>query len=381
MKKFITPAVVFVAVYIITLLKQEFSLLGQENTALFLLTPDYIRETFSAPLPFSHLLGNFIAQFYRFPYVGPAIFALEITLIFLFMGHALRQIKGGETAATVLTCIAWWFSAKSNNPCEAAAFTIFSGIICLISALIQRKMTYKYETSVVRRLLCFAAIATASILVCTDRTVAGNEAIASIEQYSFVGNWDRVLDIATPDFTAENPEILPYALLALNHKGLLRTESQNYPIESQDDLEGNGFYSYHGYMSGVLLYNALGCRNESIHRLFQAASYLPHGSSFLTLRTLIAHYYELGNYTLARKYCDILSFSVTHGRYVSYYKRNMEGKTDKEADSPEKSAEARIMSHIHAQNLKSLQQEGIVSDLAADRYALAILLGKMRVRE
>lgn len=374
MKRLITPAILFAAVFLTTLAKQEFTLLGQENTALFLLTPDYFRETFSAPLPLSHLFGNFLAQFFRFAYVGPAICAGEITLIFLLLGHALRCAKGGELAATVLACTAWWLSARADNPSETAAFVLLSGVVFLIPIFIQRKTASSGRTSVLQKTASAAAIALTVILVCNDKTVALNEKVATIEQSAFAGNWKKVIETATPEFTADYPEMLPYALLALNCTGNLRTSAMEYPIESQDDLEGNGFYSYHGYMSGVLLYNALGCRNESIHRLFQAATYLPHGSSFLTLRTLTAHFYELGDYTLARKYCDILSRSTAHGRYVAYYRKAMEGKEDRAADTAEESAEARIMSHTHSQNLKSLQQEGIKSDLAADRFALSVLL-------
>lgn len=368
------PTILFVAVFITSLLKQEFTFLGQENTALFLLTPDYMRETFSAPFPLSHLLGNFLAQFFRFAYVGPAIAAGEITLIFLLMRHALRRIVGGELAATTLTCVAWWFSARANNPSETASFVLFSGLLCAVSVLIQHKMEHKDRMGSAQIITCIAVVAAAAVFVCTDKTVVRNENVETIEQCSFTGKWDKVLEIATPDFTAENPEMLPYALLALNYKGNLRTMAKYYPLEGQDDLEGNGYYSYHGYMSGVLLYNALGSRNESIHRLFQAASYLPHGSSFLTLRTLIAHFYELGDYTLAKKYCDILSRSTAHKKYVSYYRAGMEGKENRKADSPIESSEARIMSHTHSQNLKSLQSEGVVSGLTADRFALSILL-------
>lgn len=374
MKKFITPAILFAAVFLTTLLKQEFTLLGQENVSLFLLTPDYLRETFSSPLPLSHLLGNFLAQYFRFAYVGPVIYAAEITVVFLLLGHALRRLKGGEPAATILACAAWWLSARANNPSEAAAFVLFSGIIFAVSLLFQRKTAYSYKFSVWRCIACAAIAAIATITIFNDRKVAGNEEIASIEQYAFIGNWNKVLDIATPDYTADNPEMLPYALLALNYKGHLSSTARYFPIEGQDDLEGNGYLSYHGYMSGALVYNALGCRNEAIHRLFQAGTYLPHGNSLLILRTLIAHYYALGDYTIARKYCDILSRSTSHKKYVRYYRENMEGKADRLPDSAEKSSEARIMTHFHSRNLKNLQDDGIVTALAADRFTLSVIL-------
>lgn len=382
MKKAVVPSLLFVAVFLTSLLRQEFTLLGEENVALFLMAPDYMREVFSAPLPLSHLLGNFLAQFFRFPYVGPAIVAFEIVAVYLSLRCALRFLRFGEPVAALLACAAWWLSARADNPSETAAFVLVSAAVCLLAVPLNRKVAAAPGAAlpaVAVVLLDVAIVLASSALVCSDRTVRLNERMAAIEQYSFSGRWNKVLSLASPEFTADYPEMLPYALLALSETGRLKEEIQNYPVESQDDLEGTGFWSYHGYMSGALLYNALGCRNESVHRLYQAASYLPHGTGFLVLRTLVAHYCALGDYTLARKYCDILSRSCAHRKYVDFYWRQMAGKADREPDSAAQSASSRIMTDSHAVNISNLRQEGIVTDISVERFEVALILARSSI--
>lgn len=374
MRKYITPIILGAAVFCVSLFFQKFTLTVQENTSLFLLAPDYLREIFNAPLPLSHLLGNFLAQFYRFSIYGPAITAVEIVLIYL-LARYIRHPKGPftEIQAVAATCVAWFFTARADDPAFPAAILLFAAAAWLLSMIIFKKKQ-RAEGKWWHTGVSFLLIAAVAVMVITDKDIKRTEITAEIEQCAIGGDWSRVAELASPEFTKDDPETLPYALLALSELNQLSDKVQNYRNVSPESMEGDKASSYRGYLAGAILYDELGSHNEAVHRIYQASDALPHGSSLLMLRMLVRHYYEAGDYTLMRKYCEVLSRSTLHGQYVSHYLQLAEGKEDVPADSPGKRAEAKIMTHDHATNLLQLEAEGIHSDIMTERFLCSLLL-------
>lgn len=373
-KKLISPVLLLAAVFCVSMFAQRSTLTMQENVSLFLLTPDYLREVFSAPLPLSHLLGNFLAQFYRFSIYGPSITAVEILLVLLLSRGILKQAGlSCEPVAVLAACTAWWFTARSCNPVVPAAIILFMTAAWLVLIAVRRQKgaePMKWWQALTPSVL----IAVSCVVICSDGKVRNTETIAGIEQAALSRDWRKVLSLATPEFTSRDPEMLPYALLALSGTGELSKRVQEYKNCSPEAMEGDKAASYRGYLAGAILYDELGCHNEAVHRIYQASDDLPHGTGLLMLRLLIRHYCDLSDVALAEKYCSILSRSSLHGQYVRHYRQILEGLSQREPDSPEKRAQAAIMTHDHSTNLLQLEAEGISSNIATERFLCSLLL-------
>lgn len=262
MKRALISLLLFLVVFLCCQCFIPYTLMQQESFALFLTTPDYIRETFSAPWPVSHLVGNFIVQFFHFPYLGPAVLALLVTGIYLLL----------------------------SIPFHKKALLLYSIVFGII--------------------LCSGAV----VLGTNDRA-RRLERLNAVEYQAEHHQWQQLLKIATPQATRHDRSLLPYALLALAETGELPTQLFAYPIHSIDDFYPEGWNDRRGLAFGACLYECMGLTNEAIHKTFQAGDALPHGASFGTLRTLMRLYRQQGNDLLADKYRAILAHSTLHGKH------------------------------------------------------------------
>ena len=91
---------------------------------------------------------------------------------------------------------------------------------------------------------------------------------------------------------------------------------ENFGLDFGDEM------SYRRSLFDAVLYNALGCYNEAIHRTHQCGDFLPHCTSFRTLRMLVKENHALGDSLMVVKYCDILDRSLSHRDFVEYFRAN-----------------------------------------------------------
>ena len=91
MKRLLIPLITFAAAFAVLQLLLPYSLFAAERDSLFLLTPDYLHEVFSEPLPVTHLLGAFFAQFFYFPYAGAALCALPVAIVAGLLARCFRR--------------------------------------------------------------------------------------------------------------------------------------------------------------------------------------------------------------------------------------------------------------------------------------------------
>lgn len=369
MKKTILPALLFITVFLTSYFFQRFTFSNQECLGLFLMSPDFLKECFSSSRPISHLLGSWLVQFYRFEYFGEAITAIIVTLIFFEIRFILG--RGGvkcDAAAILGACICWSRIAHAPNPDRGAGLLLIGAAICLICLIF--KMETKWELkpayNIVGGILILLG---ATFLIATDKEIKETERWSLIEQAATNQAWDMILETATPVRTEQSRDMIPYALLALNEKGLLGDKMFNYPIKGPQDLDTEGVNTRRGFLFSSILYDRLGCTNEAIHQTFQAACYLRHGTSFRTLRRLVQFYDKIGNQDLVTKYCTILSRSTLHKAFISQYVRNRsQMSAPKEMPDGNQSYLAGIMNHDQQADLILLQKEGISSRLMMDRY-------------
>lgn len=323
MKKCLVPLLLFAAVFVVSWQCQPFTLICQEYEGLFLNTPDAWARAFSQPWPLSGVASDFLIQFYRDPLYGALITAALVVLAFLLGRATLRRVGlPWDLIPTLGAGALWFFLSRADGPKVAVAVVLVLLGLWLLSMLLfsREKAPWRTWDAVLSAVLVLAA----SALVVFDPVVQRNERFARVKRDALYGVWDDLLKTVPPEVAREDPELTPFALLALSGKGELNARMDSYPVYDENDLDmvyydGNKEY-YTSLLFKACLYQYLGCYNEAIHNYYQWATQLRHGTGFVVLRRMVELYYLQGNYTLMEKYCRILERSSANGAYVRHFR-------------------------------------------------------------
>ena len=365
--------ILFAAVTLVSFLAQSRTLDLQANLGLFLLTPDYFRETFSAPLPITHLLASFLTQFYDIPFAGELICAALITCIYLCLDAVLRRcgLPFHRVVSLACACAAWWLSAHAEDN------TLVTGIAlgCIIAALLSRLLKDREAAEV--KLPEVAAVAVILAATCafllTDRQIRKEERLAAVQIDARHHRWDAVLRTATVDNSLQDPRLIPFAALALGEKGALLEEMRLYPINRAEDFDFEGENSQVGSFYNSLLSECLGSPNEALHHIFQFSCHRPHTLSHVSLYQMIKYNIEKGDITLARKYAEVLRRSprnaATAAKMLRLYPESAPSDTLYRANPS-----SRVVTNNPVYNLALYRQEGLVSKHLTDRFGYYMLL-------
>ena len=296
MKKHLPAIVLGVAVFAISLIFQKYTLMHEGMWSLFLLTPDYFRESMTLPLPLTRVASDFLVQFFDIAAVGPVITAMLVVCIYLVGGSML------------LACAGWVFTACSSSPQPLLLALLIAVLLRIVLKAVRVKLDGR------ARIARYALVAAAAIAIILIPKVRKTEILSSLELNARQAGWEKVLDKATPSRCLEDDSLRPYAALALASEGELVKSLGLYHFNKAQDLDMEGVLSREGYYFSSLMYEALACPNEAVHRIFQAGCHCDHGCSFMVLYQLIRYNIERGDYTMVRKYAGILSRSPRHRR-------------------------------------------------------------------
>lgn len=371
MKKCIVPALIFICVYIVCLCFQRYTLINAESLGLFLMTPDYIREVFTNPWPISSLLNDFLIQFFRYSYISQAIVALVITVVFLLTRSLLSRITAkGSIPGTIAAMAVWYFITKGQSLTIGITVILIECILLILSSFLRKRF---WDESNISIYISAGLVLACCIVIITDKEIRSNERWSAVEFATIRQDWNLVLQKATPKAAAKDRDLIPYAMLALNAKNELTERMKDYPVRSIEDLDMEGINSRRGYLFTSYMYESLNCLNEAVHQNFQAACFLPHGTSFHTLRRLVALNYAIGDYALVAKYCSILKQSCCHDEFVQTYMELIKDGRERIDKGFTDSSEVALLTHNPQYNLYSLQKMGISSGTALDRFKAYLL--------
>ena len=324
MKKFVFPTLLVLAVFLITIYCQRFTILRQEGLGLFLLTPDFFRDLLFDAFPLSNLAGSFLVQFYSNFYVGAAIVsAIVVAEYFIAKGLFRRFGLDMEVLGVACACAAWIALARAANPSMGMAIIFCSlAVLAAVSLLFRKKVEKRTIPAGFDISAGTLAIAAVSLYIFLSPFIKEGEKWSKIEFAAVQGEWKYLLRVANVKEAERDIQVVPFALLALNAQGRLADEVDRYPIMENFGLDFGDEMSYRRSLFDAVLYNALGCYNEAIHRTHQCGDFLPHCTSFRTLRMLVKENHALGDSLMVVKYCDILDRSLSHREFVEYFRNN-----------------------------------------------------------
>lgn len=368
------PAALFLTVFCISQFLQPYSLTQMQNTGLFLLTPDWFKEVLTGPHPVSETLASFLVQFYDIPVVGALIVAAVITLTYLAADTVLRRCRlPFHRIVSLLGALALWFFTSHHTSNRIAVMVMLIAAGLALVSLIARK---KEERPAARWEFPAALVLTLAVaaLIGTDARTVRQERLAKVEVNARLHRWDKVLEVATPDNSAKDPRLMPYAFLALGEKGTLGDNIFKYPITSPDDFGMEGENTIVANLFNSLLNECLHVPNEAIHQMFQFSAHLPHGMSHLSLYQLIKYNIESGNYTLARKYAEILKHNPKSHSAAQKVLRTYAGAVDAADTTGHSSAKALVMTKDAQINLAQMNTLGMSTPHSVNRFLCYQLL-------
>ena len=310
------PVAIVAIVWYVTLPILRYTLLMQEQKGLFLMTPDYFREVLSGSWPITTLISDFLVQFYSKPVLGSLLTGLIVAKVYLmvctiFRFTSFRQVIGGLGAA-----LSWLAIAHANTPHTGVVILMYSFLAAMISlCLPYRKFSVKGNSGIWQAAIVLTLFIGSAALLINDKELNRKEKWYAVEYTARVHDWDLVLAIATPELCRKDQSFVPYALLALNAKGMLAEKMFDYPITGPESLGDIGEMNWSGYSLRSQIHEVIGCPNEAIHLTFQMGMALPHGTGLGLLRQLIRLEIESGQYSLARKHAAILSRNPMNRKY------------------------------------------------------------------
>lgn len=302
-------------------------LIWLEGISYFSTLPDFFAQHKDMQYGLLAYIGSFLHQFYACPAVGAAVQTFMATWLVICTGIIIiRFFKNSKQAMWMslipvpfFVCFQFWDLRMLNS---VLWFLIFTGallVVPVVPAVLKRKWTMP-EFLCWKPLNIIILILTASVsaymLLYMDPRNKVHEDQVSLQYLGENHKWDEILytvsvaDARTDDLKRK------YVLLALSEKGLLKDNAFKYGLTSSED-----FIFFESINPLCLNYNALfyqcnGIHNAAIHQLYQQGVQSHFGVSFSTLRRLADIYIELKDYTIAKKYVDILDHSTCNGKWV-----------------------------------------------------------------
>jgi len=368
------PLLLFAAVFCVSQFAQPYSLIQLENSGLFLLTPDWLREVMDGKYPLSEFVGSFLVQFYDIPVVGGLITAAVIALVYWAADRILSRLglPFHRLVSLLAALICWVFTAGLDSNLPAVRIMLAAVIAALVFSLIKprpEKPAKRWEIPAAL-VLVLAAV----LFVVTDSGIKDTERLAKVQVNARRHRWDKVLEAATPEASASDPRLMPYAFLALGEKGELGDRLFKYPLSGPEDFDMEGDNSLTGCLFNSLLAESLGVPNEAIHHIFQYSCHLPHGMSHLTLYQLMRYNALKGDYTMVRKYAGILRHNPKNRSAARGILSRYASTADVADTLGHSSAGARMVTNNPQYNLAQMSLLGLGSGISINRFLCYQLL-------
>ena len=373
-KSILIPLLLFVAVFCVSQFVQPYSLIQLENQGLFLLAPDWFREVMAGRHPLTELVGSFLVQFYDIPVVGALITAAVIVLIYWAVDRILGRFRlpFHRLVALVAALLCWVFTAGLDSNLPVVQIMLIAVLAGLLSSFIRRreeKPAHRWELPVAAALVLIAAA-----YVATDSGIRDAERLPKVQVNARRLRWDKVLEAATPEASASDPRLMPFAFLALGETGGLGDRLFKYPVSGPEDFDMEGDNSLTGCLYNSLLAESLGVPNEAIHHIFQYSCHLPHGMSHLSLYQLIRYNAVKGDFTMVRKYAGILGRNPKNRVAARGILRRYASSADVKDTLGHSSASARMVTNNPQYNLAQMSLLGLSSVVSVNRFLCYQLL-------
>lgn len=293
-----------------------------EGMSFFSTLPDFSRLQARLPEGLVGYVAAYVLQFYRWAVAGALLQTLFAWIVMACADIVVWRVWHRADRAWLAFVPVGVFVALQCRYCDGAGLILWSGA-AIAAALVAVCLTRRVGDGGIPQGRAVRAAALPLLLLAAGCAVSlslpvnrAGERLHRIERLAEDGRWGRILEIVTPEVSAEDPVCRRYALLALAEKGELPEKVFRYGITEANDFYFAGRTDHVGCNFNAMFARSLGLDNEVVHQSFQMNSISPLGFSFLSMRRITEAFLREGNLPLAEKYMRILLHSTCHREWV-----------------------------------------------------------------
>lgn len=319
------------------------TLLWMEEYSFFSTAPDFMLLQVRMPADALKYAGAFVLQFYGSPLTGALLQTLFAWIVMVCADVVAQRVLRRERLMwTAMVPVAVFVALQCGyRDLEVSLMWCIGAVAAAVAAAIlvpapaedefaaasprpakrgraaeaERKSGRALDLAT-RYLLPVALLAAGMYVSYADKECRVRERIHEAEHLAEAKEWDRLLEIVTPEVAAQDPVRRRYALLALCETGRLADRMFEYGITSPDDMFFPHSTDFIGLYFNSLLYENLGIDNEVVHIMYLLNEHSVFGFSQRTLRRMTDAFLRQGDAVLAEKYLRVLSHSLCNRRWV-----------------------------------------------------------------
>lgn len=326
MKKIILlhSAVAVPVLFLFWLLAYRNTLWWMEGMSFFSTLPDFAVLQARLPSGLLEYVASYLLQFYHSAVAGALLQTLYGWIVMVCADVVVwRVVRRASLSWISFIPVGIFVSLQCRyNDGVGSIVWALAAIAAAIAVVCVIRRPEHYDTGLDRRsllrmvvvpLVLLAAGGAVSLSILENRV---RERLYRVERLAEDKDWNRILEIVSPEVSAEDPVRRRYALLALAENGQLGEKFLRYGVKGSDDFFFAGSADFVGCNFNALLARSLGLDNEVIHQSFQLNSLSPLGYSFRSMRRITDAFLREGNTVLAEKYMRILLHSTCHKSWV-----------------------------------------------------------------
>lgn len=318
-----------------------YTLRHKEQAMFFIADSQWLSSTFGSafPRPFVSVLGDFLTQFFYYPYIGPLAVSLLVTLIAVVFCNALRQLRvplwlAIIFSALVMVCECCRICGMEYPIASTIQLLLWSVALWCASSVASHFLFPKHNTFFVvfnsRHLtLVFVALLCLYIggMSLLPEAKWWNtpkrhiERLLAIDSNAYYGNWTKVEDLSAP--MLDYPIALYYNNLAKASQGRLPDDMMQQPMvgASRLFLPVDSHGNYVNFTAANEAWYAIGDMTTAEHATILGMIFSPRHLASRNMRRLAQIAMRRGDEKGAMKYLRLLSRNAVHG---SWAKRQMQ---------------------------------------------------------
>lgn len=305
----------------------RYYLIWLEGYSYFSTLPDFISTFKTLPGGFTAYIGAFLHQFYSVPAVGAAIQSLLDIWVVFCTGVIITRLFRNPKRLLWMALIPLPFVLYGQfwdlyMVVTLRYFFIFGGLMLAVVMFTSvRHVELRFPDLFRNKYVAVSAaivltIISVYVLAGVDPAKRVHEERARLEYLGNQQDWDKILEVVSPQDSRRDEFKRRYVLLALSEKGLLTEYAFRYGLSGSDDFIFRDSIEPMALNFNCLFYQCMGMHNAAIHQAYQLGVQSLSGIGFSSLRRLADIYLELEDHELAKKYLDIISHSSCHKAWV-----------------------------------------------------------------
>lgn len=326
MKKLIIIIISFLLLWGGWYICYPYFLMWLEGFSFFSTLQDFVPISLHLPADVFHYMGSFLLQLYSSPVMGAAVQALAPIVSLLCIWLVVKRLFTDPDTLFWLPFLALpalVYSQLNDINLEKTCMiltvsVVLAAVIYLVTCFVKPSCNLPgfMHHKLVFILVPMLSVLLSLCLIKTGPLSSQHEDVARLTYMGRQGNWDEIIQTVSRKDALSDDYKKKYMLLALAQTDSLPEYAFKYGLKSSEDFIITDIAGPWDMQYNIQFYRMLGLHNAVIYYAYQQSLQSLPGICSDAVRTLADTYIELNDYTLAKKYVDLLSHSLCNGKWL-----------------------------------------------------------------